>query len=65
MTYTIVLSTDRANYILENMKDATKLIREGNDGYSVLEITISRDIDVLHLIHRGIEIGTQPFINHH
>ena len=63
MTYTIVLLNERADYILANMKDATKLIR--NDGeYAVLEITISRDIDILHLIHRGIEIGTQPFINH-
>jgi hypothetical protein len=60
MTYTLFLKPQRAQLIVNNLNNGTKIVGEPNaDGYAKIEIVINDSTDVLFLYHSGIDAAAQ------
>jgi len=56
MTYTIYLREAKAQIVVNELNNGTRIVGEvGEDGYVALEVVIENRIDVLHLYHAGME----------
>jgi hypothetical protein len=56
MIYKLAISNDRVKYLVKELGDNVKVIRVG-DETTILEVTISGDMDALCLFHAGVYSG--------
>jgi hypothetical protein len=56
MIFLLPISHDRVKYLIKELGDNVKIIREG-DETTILEVTINNDMDALSLFHAGIYSG--------
>ena len=60
MTYTLTFKQQRAQLIVNNLNNGTKIVSEPDaDGYVKIEIVIEYASDVLFLYHSGIDAARQ------
>ena len=60
MTHTIILKERRAQLVVKEMSNGTKIVSEPNqEGWVKVEVQIDRDWDALSLFHAGIEARKQ------
>jgi hypothetical protein len=56
MIFTLAVSNNRVKYLIKELGDQVKIIREG-DHTTILEVTINGDMDALSLFHAGVYSG--------
>jgi hypothetical protein len=56
MIFLLPISHDRVKYLIKELGDNVKIIREG-DETTILEVTINNDMDAQSLFHAGIYSG--------
>jgi hypothetical protein len=60
MTYKISLKESRAQLVVKELNNGTKITSEpDNDGWVVLEVEIDHAFDILSLYHAGMEAARQ------
>jgi hypothetical protein len=60
MTYEIPVVNDRINYLVAELGDRVKIVRQSNSGDTTwVEITINDSTDVLQLFHAGVHAGAK------
>ena len=66
MKYALFLHTDRAKFLLEDLGENAKVVRQYIDDidgfdWTHLEITIDSSIDIMNIFHSGIRVATAAF----
>jgi hypothetical protein len=56
MIYKLAISNDRVKYLVKELGNNIKVIREG-DHTTILEVTVNSDMDALCLFHAGVYSG--------
>ena len=56
MIYKLAISNDRVKYLVKELGNNIKVIREG-DETTILEVTVNSDMDALCLFHAGVYSG--------
>jgi hypothetical protein len=56
MIYKLAISNDRVKYLVKELGNNIKVIREG-DNTTILEVTVNSDMDALCLFHAGVYSG--------
>jgi len=60
MTYTIVLKEQRAQIVVKELNNGSKIVTEPDgDGWVKVAVEINRDYDILALYHAGMEARVQ------
>jgi hypothetical protein len=60
MTFTIALKESRAQLVVKELNNDTKIISElDSDGWVRLEVVINNSFDALQLYHSGMEVARQ------
>jgi len=60
MIYKLAISNDRVKYLVKELGNNIKVIREG-DETTILEVTVNSDWDALCLFHAGVYSGLNSF----
>jgi hypothetical protein len=60
MIYKLAISNDRVKYLVKELGNNIKVIREG-DETTILEVTVNSDMDALCLFHAGVYSGLNSF----
>ena len=58
MTYQIPIVNDRINYLIDELGDKVKIVRQSDSGTTTwVDVTINDSTDLLQLFHAGVHAG--------
>ena len=62
MKYRLTVLNERAEFLIEELKENVTVLEKTDDDFTNLEVTINDNMELLNIFHAGVKTGTAAFL---